>query len=315
MIEANAVKITHFVRLAKAQLHFLEDQFAAVETATRCLRHFKMTYTDFQEQFLKIILDQDAWGVEAAILQPCVDEFLKSEDAIMALERLCLIYEKKTHNEDYLRKSFEKLLRIDEFNIKALKYFKLIHTQSGEWVQVSSILQKMLAAPIHQQDRYRYAQELAGVFLYQLDLPEDCIKIIDGYCADSYLDTSTIHYDAYQRMGKWDGCLGVLLECLKSVKDNSSSSILHFKAGVLLEQMGQEQQAMNHYRQSIELWPRFILPVEKVIAIEIRRERWDELLEMLRYVHGLVKDNRSEASLGDVIDRLKEGLNVRSAEA
>src|SRR5690606_33746452 len=125
----------------------------------------------------------------------------RKEDQILCLERLCLLLEKKIFNESQLTSTYEKLLEIDPLNLKALRYFKLILVQDNEWADVASILQKLLKAVRHPEEVFRVAQELATVYLYHLDKPNEAIETIQKYCHKSPLDSSTILFDAYQRIG------------------------------------------------------------------------------------------------------------------
>lgn len=314
LISEGRASVSHFVRLARAQLKYLEDVFAASETSAQLVRQHRLGYVDFQEQFLKIVVDQDDWATEGVILQSCINDFTQKKDSVAALERLCLIYEKKTHNEDALSQAFQKLLAVDTQNEKALKHFKLVKSQAGNWIEVTTILKSLIEASSHNQNRYRYAQELAAVFLYQLDMPQEAIKIIDQYCVDSHLDTSTIHYDACQRLGDWQGCLRVLARCLAVVQGQESKAILHYKSGVLRSHLNQEAEALEHLESAIALWPRFLAPIEKAIGIYLKQENWTKVLSLLNRLSDQLFSENLLASIQDVTNRLKEGLGATEAE-
>src|SRR5690606_9965975 len=124
---------------------------------------------------------------------------------------------KKTHNEQLLDRAYKRLREVDPTNVKALRYFKLYFTQANEWEEVVAILKTLLGSVTRPQEVYRVAQELAAIYLYQLDMADEAITTLDTYCEGSPLDASQIMFDAYQRMANWNGCLKVLRQCLVSV--------------------------------------------------------------------------------------------------
>ncbi len=126
-------------------------------------------------------------------------------------------------------------MQLDPLNIKALRYFKLLFTQNYEWEKVVTMLRNLLTASKHARDVFRVGQELAAVLLYQLDRPQEAIDVVTKYCEGSPLDTSTISYDAYQRLNDWQGCLRILRECVLSVEDKISALTSAFELPVCMK--------------------------------------------------------------------------------
>lgn len=307
--DPNTRQTQHFVRLARVQNLYLEDKFATAETCASLVELQSLTYDEFTETVLPQILDYEDWPTEAAILSAIDGRFLRTEDRISCLERLCVLYEKKTHNEVQLTKTYERLLAADAQNIKALRYFKLVYTQNNEWEEVVGILKTLLSISTRQAEIFRYAQELATIFLYQLDMADEAISVLEAHCSESPLDTSTIHYDAYERLGNWQGCLRVLRECLLNVDNNHSRAIVHFKIATIYEQLNQLDLASENFSKSLKLAPHLLDAFEGGIGVATIRKDWQEVLRLLNALVEQVKDERQIAQIRQAIRRLQDGMN------
>lgn len=312
LLKRNLAKSSHnredYVRLARVQNLYLEDVFAAAETCCRLVEQLKLGYKSFQEEVLPRIVEFEDFTAEAAILSAVSEKFSEQEDLIACLERLCMLYEKKIHNETQLTKTYERLLEGDPRNVKALRYFKLVFTQSNDWEEVVGILKTLLDCVSHPQEHFRVAQELAGVFLYQLDMAEEAIAVLDTHCSDSPLDTSTLRFDAFARLADWNGCLRVLRECLLGVDDDMSRAVLHFKIAGLEEQLGREDEALDNYQKAARLWPQLYDAIEGVIQLAVARKDWTRVKEWLEVLVHQVEDPALSSQLRQAVQRLEDGL-------
>jgi len=301
-------RLGDYVRLARVQNLYLEDVFAAAETCARMVADLGLSYTAFSEGALSRVIEYEDFAAEATILSAAVDSFKALPDLVACLERLCMLYEKKTHNETQLGKTYERLLQVDARNVKALRYFKLVFTQNNEWEEVVAVLRTLLGCVSHPQELFRVAQELAAIYLYQLDMAEEAISAVGVYCEGSPLDTSTILYDAYQRLADWPGCLKVLRQCLLTVDDDESRAILHFKIASLLEQQDDLTGAQDDYVRAVALWPQFLDAIEGVINVGVLRQDWALIETWLGTLLERVTDDKLQAQLRQAQRRLKDGV-------
>jgi len=298
----------NYVRLARVQNIYLEDTFAAAETCASLVSHLRPGYLKFSEQMLPHIIEFEDFTAEATLLSAICDHLEIQDDHIACLERLCMLFEKKTHNEAQLSQTYERLLEVDPRNVKALRYFKLLFTQNNEWDQVVDALTKLLSAVRHPQELYRVAQELAGIYLYQLDMPEAAIAVLAAHCEGSPLDTSTILYDAHERLNNWQGCLQVLRQCLLSVESEAGRATLHFKMGglhMLLSNLGQA----NENFQKAAKQPAFQLDaIEGLINIGVALQDWAMIEKELSRLQEIILDERLRGQVKQAQSRLHDGL-------
>lgn len=307
--DAKTRRSEHFIRLARVQNLYLEDVFAAAETCAALIESLSMNYDDFSETVLPQLIEFEDWSAEATILSAIERRFRRKEDIVSCLERLCMLYEKKTHNEGQLTKTYERLLAADSRNVKALRYFKLVYTQSNEWEEVVGILKTLLSTVSRPQEIFRYAQELAAIFLYQLDMAEEAISVLELHCSDSPLDTSTILYDAYHRLANWQGCLRVLRQCLLNVDHDQSRAVLHMKIATLHEHLSELEAAFENFAQAAKLSPDLLDAVEGAIGIAVARKDWPSVLRWMGSLTERVKDERQVAQLKQAMRRLQDGID------
>ena len=298
----------YFVRLARVQNKYLEDAFAAAETCANMVTELQVSYLQFSVDILPQVIDFEDFNSEGTVLSAICDFLPTATDQISCLERLCMLYEKKIHNESRLVATYEKLLQVDPSNVRALRYFKLTYTQSNDWDQVVDTLKKLLVSVRKPQELFRVAQELAAIYLYQLDMPSEAIQILDTYCADSPLDTSTILFDAYQRLADWQGCLRVLRQCLLNVEAEGARTILHQKIAVLNAQIGATGEALDNFSKAIKISPHFLDAIEGIGNIGIQRKDWLLVEQWLGHLADAIIDDRLRIQVQQAQGRLRDGL-------
>jgi tetratricopeptide (TPR) repeat protein len=276
--------IADYLRLAKIQYGYLEDVFAAAETCSKLVKDKKIQFRDLIETIMPSIFEGEDHLAEATFLQGVYPWFSNHRDKVDTLERLCLLFEKKTFNELQLNETYTKLLEIDPLNSKALRYFKLIFTQNQEWEKVSSILRNLIASSKFPRDRYRVAQELAAVLLYQLDQPREALSILKEYSEGSPLDTSTIAFEAYQRLADWSGCVQVLRECLLSLSEQDQRAVIFFRLGLIFEKNGKWNEARESFLKAIELSPDFLEALEALVSVDLAQNQRESAVKGLETV-------------------------------
>ncbi len=297
-----------YVRLIRVKIAYLEDIKAASQNCRELIQSKKMSFLDFRIQVLDKVLEAEDFKTEGQLLTVAWEVFSKREDQIAAIERLCFIFEKKAHNENLLHQFYERLRKMQPENAKALRYFRSLFSQAQDWPAVIDVLKRLLAAAKHKQEVFRYAQELAAVYLYQLGDYREAVRYIEEYCAGSTLDTSTIHYEAYYRLGDLEGCLRVLRSALLVVEDAETRSIVHFRIGSIYEQLNQTQLAYENYQKTLELNDRFFEAIEGLVSCAIKLKNWVTVRDWLVV---LTEKTRSPNLVGQLkagIQRLDEGM-------
>jgi tetratricopeptide (TPR) repeat protein len=297
-----------FIELARTQNLYLEDVFGAAETCAKAVKNLKLGFLQISEEIIPKVLDSGDFAAEATILSAVGPLFADHSDHVKSLERLCLIYEKKTHNDRLLASAYDQLIAIDSGNIKALRYFKLVHSQNNEWEEVAQTLRNLISNVTYPQELYRVAQELAAVLLYQLDQPQEAIQVIETFCSDSPLDTSMILYEAYEQLANHGGCLRILREALLTVNSEDSRAILLYKIGVMEERLGKKKLALEHYRLAFEQLPLLLDAAEGIVTLAIEQKNWALVQSTLNTLEQNAREERLKGQILHAIRRLKDGV-------
>ncbi len=309
--DPNQRQASDYIKLAQIQSLSLDDAKQAAATCAKLVRDLEVGFTDFRAEIIPILAPNDDFEREALICEAILPLLKQRDDTVACLERLCLIYEKKKYDEERLNQCYEKLISIDPRNVKALRYFKVVHTQNQDWSKVVRVLKALYESLEHVNDRFRIAQELATVYLYQLDAAQAAIEVLDRYCAGSPLDTTTIHYEAYYRLRDWQGCHRVLTKYLAKLTDHQDQAIVFFKLGELEELLDLPEKALNSYRESSRLAPSFLEPVERLIEIYVSRKDWSSILATLQSMQDILKRDALKDRIQEAVDRIHDALKKK----
>ncbi len=296
-------RLYYYIWLASVQYSHLDDIQSCIITCQNILEKFELNYAEFRRDVLHKIIGLENWEDEAKILYNCYKLFRRSGDIIKTLERLTLLYEKKCPHDELLAESFDELLKFDEYNIKALKYFKLVFTQQNDWVSVANILKKILHAG-KEQEKYRIAHELATVFVYHEANYKEAIDVLNKFCKNSPLETSNLYYEAYYRLGDFESCIMVLGELRKKTSSTREKNLITNRLGHLYLKTGQIKKAVEMFEQVLGVDPHFFEAYEMLVNIAIDQKNWRYLLKTLN----LLKARIRSASLREGIETLSVQL-------
>lgn len=259
----------------RAYLVFLEDVGSATQACKAAIEELKLDYSTFFNRFLEPVLLPNSYGIETKILTELISVFRDSNDLVLCQERLCLIYEKKKFDADLLWQAYQKLLQLDPFNVKALKYFKSIAFQERDFPAVADILRKLLQGSSHPADQDRLGMELASTLLYQLSDPEGAVSVIKQLPNQGYLDIRPIKYDACFKLHDWGSCLDILHEQLKGESEAKAKAVLYYRIGQVCREKQVLKESAEAFEKSIELDEGLLLAYEARIEIASELEEWD----------------------------------------
>ena len=307
-------KSDYYISYIKTQNIHLDNLSSAISMCKRMIKDLTLSFDEFWSKVLpEITLKSDHDG-QAAFLKTAASQFETTSEQVTCLEHLAMIYDKKIHLERELPDVYDKILELDPNNIKALRYFKAVFTQTGSWDEVAKTLRQLLKAVTHKKEEYRVAQELAGIYLYQLHNAPKAIELLEKYCVLSPLDTSTIHYDAYASLQDWVGCLKVLNRCLSTTEEDTVQATLCYRIGQLQVQIGDNTAAESSLQKALELWPQFLEPLEELIHIAVGRKDWLTLKKYLETLENLIQGEDQKRKVASLIEVIKGCLGNEKVE-
>jgi tetratricopeptide (TPR) repeat protein len=288
-------------KMAKICLYHLPRRADAARIVSELAATRDISFEKLERLILTQVIEPDDQHGLVFILENIWQSLTEQKDRVKCLERICLLYEKKIHDEDKLFEYNTKLLKVDPPNSRALRYFKVISAQSGDWPAVENYLARLVSSATHPKDVYRIAQELAAVQLYQLDKPSESLATVRKFCTESHLDTTTIEYDAYHRLGDWRGCSAVLRKLLEIANSNVERSIVNLKIAITEEASGNVGEAFQRYLEAFELNCQNIEAIERLIQLLIKKRDWQAVRTYVARMLPLV-------TVPELKFRLQEGL-------
>ena len=305
----NTRALEDYILLAKIEATSLEDKQKSAEYCVKLFQQFNISYEDFCLKVLPEVVGEEDFATEGEILFSIVGRLQNFEEKVSCLERICLIYEKKKYDEDRLNYSYDLLLATDPKNTKALRYFKAVYTQNQRWESVIEVLKTLYKHASHPNDAFRIAQEWASVWLLQLDNPTACLKVLDDYCQDSPLDTSSLYYEAHYRCSNWHGCLDVLKIFYDKVEGSQNKAVVLLKIGEMYELTENIDNAVEAYEKSFACSPRYLEGLENLIEIFCQKKEWARVLDYLTQMKNAVKKSYLIERIDEAISRIEDAIS------
>ena len=292
---------------------FMEDVSSSIEMSGKMIRDLELNFKLFSNDVLPQIIKPEDHLTRASFLSKLKNEFKTKEDKINCLEMLAMLYDKKLFFEEELLEVYKELRDFDPKNTKALNFFKTNYIQSNDWEQVAKILQDLLTY-VNDKEKYRIAQELAGVYVYHLNKSSEAVEILELYRSQNPLDSSEILYDAYDYLGNIEGCLSVLDNYDKMISDEYTKAIIYYRKGQLQFRKGWIKNAKANFIQSSKYNSDFLEPLEELIHISVQYQEWSELQNHLINLSGKLKQNKLKQKIADLLFRVKRYVKNEGSE-
>ncbi len=287
----------------------IREKFVLVaESLSSMIKVLKLSFDEVFNFLVPELVETNDWGAEARIWQGAFFAFSSKEDKIFALERLCFLFDKKLFDGNMLHQYFEEIVKLNPNNLKALKYYKQLHIQNGNWPMVASTIKDILKSEKSELRISRNAQELAMVELYHLGDPKSALKVIHELCVGSGLDSTAIEFDAYKSLNDYDQCIGVIDKLMFASESDEERAVLHLKKAQIYEEvedfqnaLAQAELAANHELIKLEA-------TEVLISASMKSKSWRKSMDYLRDFSNLVFDDDLKDQVDLARKRLQDGF-------
>lgn len=304
-IAASPGTLEFAIALVDTFLNGLGDSNRAESLMVGLIRSERLTYPRWHDDVLSQVVPMGDFSRDAQFCERVWAEFGDLKDRVLCLEHLCWLLEKKVLNEGKLHTFYERLLKTDPANTKALRFFKMVHTQGQDWDGVARILERLVALDQRKIYRYRDAHELAVVLLYHLDNPEGAIEVLDEHCVDSPLDLSAVYYDAFQRLGDRERALKLFREMLVRTQNNTERGVLHYRIGLLEQESGRWQQAVSAFERSVSEHGGLLAAHEGLITSLVELKLWHRAEPALMELRSVVQSESSQHRIDELLERIR----------
>lgn len=283
-----------------------------LEVSKKCVMNVDISFNQFKLYVAEDILGAENYNEQNQLYRTVLDCFSHSADKVLCLERLSLIYEKKLFLESEVEPVFRKILDIDPYNIKALRFYKLWYTQGMRWKDAAEQLEKIIVASNNPHEKQRSGHELAQIYLYNLNKPQQAKDILLEHCPHSALDTRQTLVDALERLNAWDDLLSCLKDAEKGIENTQELAALKLKQGLVRIKAGRSQDAIADLKECIVHHPQQLLAYEALVTALVNLDKVDELERSLEELQKVVYIDSSKIALNGLIARLNE---IRTMES
>lgn len=278
-----------------------------VETARQCIARLKLSFSTVRIHVAEEILGADKFSEHAQLYRDVADSFADPGERVLLLERLALLYEKKLFLEQEVEPVFARIIELDPLNIKALRFYKLWYMQGCRWQETATQLERLLEAATNPHERQRAAHELAQLYLYNLNQPQQARDIILEQCAGSVLDTRQTLIDALERLERFDELLDCLKEALGQARDDFEHAAIRMKQGHVSLKAGRPLDAVRFLRESLEVNPHSLLAHEALITALVETKDAPAIAAALRVLSDTVLLEGSKKAI-DAMAKRAEAL-------
>lgn len=295
-----------YYALMRVYYEGLEDFDSFLDVAIRCVRDLSPSFATVRLHIADQILGPYHFEEHAILFRALEHSFQETAQRVLLLLRLALITEKKLFHENQVEPLYRRILELDPKNTRALRFYRMWHTQGGEWLKATHYMQRLIGAYRNPHEKQRAAHELAQIYLYSLNQPDMAKQVLLSHCTDSHLDTRGTLIEALERLGDYDE----LLACLADICNNSAHpedrAAALLKEGQVLIKLGRIEDSKISLRKSLEIFPDNLLAHETLINTLVIEENISELKDSLTQMAKHLSSNENKKTLLGLVQNLEQ---------
>jgi tetratricopeptide (TPR) repeat protein len=281
----------------------IEDFERFVEVAIRAVTTLSLPFSIVRIHIAEAILGVENFQDQAKLFNRLADVFVSRAQLIPLLERLALIYEKKLFLDEKVDEVYRKLLEVDADNVKALRYYKLHHMQSGQHIEAAQQLERLVTVLQNPFEKQRAAHELAQIFLYNLNNPARAREILETQCSDSLLDTHLTLMEALERLGAYADLVALLRQVVHSTENYEDKASLHLRISYALLKSGDFDGSVMAAQAAVDLMPQSFLAHEALLSTFMEMGNTSGIVETLERLSKIVAQEPSKAEIARLVER------------
>lgn len=282
-----------YLWLLRVQYLGFEDFDSFLDTAVSCVETTGIPFSLLRIHVAEDILGSDNYRSHSRLYEVLVNSFAELSQQVLLLERLALIYEKKLFLQTDVEAAYRRLLEVDPVNVKALRYFRVLHVQFGQWDEAVHYLRRLVGAAANSYERIRAAHELAQVYLYNMNNPVQSRDTILEFNLDAYPEARQTLIESLERLGDFDELLRVLAQVDLVTRDEKERSAIKLKICMLKLRKGQKHEALAYARDSVALAPSNLLTHEALLSALVEV---DDVIGVTRALETLIPNVKVQSS-------------------
>lgn len=282
-----------YCNLMKIYHEGLEDFDKVCEIAKACVRQLKLPFATVRLHLVERTLHPEDYQKQARLYHALSSAMPDAKQRVFLLCRLALIIEKKLFRESEVEPIYATIVKLDPYNIKALRFYRMWYGQEGDWEKAARQLQLLIQAYRYPQEKQRAAHELAQIYLYNMNKPELALETLDRHCSESPLDTSQTMVESLERLGLFEELITRLEHMSENAQTGSDRASILLKTGLIFAKIGQQEEARKRFTQALQIEPDHLQTHEALITSLIQSEQTEALTASLKQLVKHIKNRES----------------------
>lgn len=294
-----------FLWLARIFYSGLEDMDRYIDIIRQVVAILNLSFSVVRIQFVEEIVGVENYIHQQIVFEKILHSFEEKKQQVLLLERLSLICEKKLFQESEVEPIFSKIAKLEPYNIKALRFYKLWYMQGMQWQDAADQLEKLIQASSNFHEKRRAAHELAQLYLYNLNQPNEARGLIYEYCSDHLLECRQTLTDSLERLHLYDDLLEFLNKACESIQDPIEEAELHLKQGLISLKSGKEHLAQGFFEMSISKNPNNLLTFEAYINLLMSQKNNRKLIQILERMRSSLTNEINIGSIEKLLEKMR----------
>ena len=274
---------------------------------------------DFEMLAFKLDKARDIIDLYEKEIEAIDDDALKHD----LYKKVAFVYEEKLDDAEDAIKAYRKMIELDDLDAESLNALERLYTDAQNWEQLIDILNRKteIGSDDEKVDILRKMATINCEYLGKLDAAiENYVEILNHLPNDR--DSIQALESLYERTENWEALsdnYGIKLQNAES--DEERRSILRMMAKIQEEKIGKKDEAIDYYRQILDIFPQDEETLEALDRLYLSEENYDDLVNILQKKLELHADDEStdviEYRMGQVyqhkLDSISQAIELYKA--
>lgn len=287
------------LRLARLREEKLHDQEGAVEAWEEALE-LQPDNSDALGALDRLYQELESWDALRGVLERMAQAAATDKARIGVWHRLARLHERQLNDVEGAIEYNQRVLDLDRSSADAINELVRLYHKHARWRELAELYEAKIGLMARGAERNNLLVKSAELWERHLDEPD---KAMDNL--QEVLESEPEHVYALrvlarlkERHGDWIDALEILEQLLPQLVEPEERLDVLVKIGRLQAEQGDDDEAaLNAYAEAIELDPNHRGANDALRALYARRERWNELIEVVQRQLQWAPSDRDKAAL------------------
>jgi tetratricopeptide (TPR) repeat protein len=218
------------------------------------------------------------------ILEQQLDVVDSDEARVSIYQRMAAVNEEQFQKLDQASECLEKILEIDPSSEATYRSLERIYRQDNRFDELVDVYARHINAITDIHERIELYMQMGQIYEQSLQDPD---RAVEAFTDILSFDADHVHaLDAlarlYEQIESWDRAVDVMNRVVNLVDDASYRVSVFFRLGKITEeQIGDSEEAENHYQQALAIDPAHVDSMMRLVEIYKLRGDWAKAASMM----------------------------------